>query len=244
MTHAYSMYVYVLVLLGAYYFFTNMFHWSQDYMNVTWLFIHVTWLCIRVKWRIHMWDTTHSCSIACLLSLYMCVPLFSRIWMRGDVFICVTWRIDTGHETWYVRHDSFIFYWVPPISLHACSTEKIMYFINRISCILYEAPNRISYVFYCVPPISLHACSTILLYEYDVTESFVWHDVFIFVTRLIHYLLGAYYFLLYEYDVTESFVWHDLFVCLTRLMKRLIEYGVATTSRLLKIIGFFCKRAL
>jgi len=73
----------------------------------------------------------------------------------------------------------------------------------------------------------------------DVTRSCVWHDSFMCVTWLVHVC-----------DVTRSCGWRDSFMCVTWLIRsnRTIDhtdyYRVATISRLLKIIGLFCKRAL
>jgi len=67
-----------------------------------------------------------------------------------------------------------------------------------------------------------------------VTHSCVRHDSFIRVMWLIHVC-----------DTNSAGVWSDLFICTKWLMYvRNMTYGVATISRLLKIIGLFCKRAL
>jgi len=98
-------------------------------------------------------------------------------------------------------------------------------------------------------------CVTWLIHMCDLTDSYVWHDSFMRVTWLIHMC-----------DTTHSYVWHaswripiretrlihmcdmphdvflyvrhDSFVCV-RSWRR--AYGVAPISRLLKIIGLFCR---
>ena len=81
-----------------------------------------------------------------------------------------------------------------------------------------------------------------LLFIWDVPPWYVWHDSFMRVAWLC-----------YKCDVTDSCacdtndaeVSSDLFMCTKwHMYVRDMTYGVATISRLLKIIGLFCKRAL
>ena len=54
-----------------------------------------------------------------------------------------------------------------------------------------------------------HANKWVMSYlkEWDVTQAYVWHGVFICVTWLIH-----------MYDMTQSYVWHGSFIYVTRPM--------------------------
>jgi len=102
-------------------------------------------------------------------------------------------------------------------------------------------------------------CVTWLIHMCDMTHSYGWH-------RLIHMCnmtdlsvrhdsLIRVTWLVYMCNLTDLCVWHDSFICNFSYMRhgsiiwrsRLIhtcDYGVATISRLLQIIGLFCKRAL
>ena len=63
----------------------------------------------------------------------------------------------------------------------------------------------------------------------DMTHSYVWHDSFICVTWLIGGIIRM---------MQHLYVWDASFICVWQW------YGVAATSRLLKIKGLFCKRDL
>jgi len=72
-------------------------------------------------------------------------------------------------------------------------------------------------------------CVTWLIHMCHMTHTYVWHDSFICVTWLIHIC-----------DMTHSLVLYDSFI---RVSHVAFTYGVAMISRLLKIIGVFCKKA-
>jgi len=48
---------------------------------------------------------------------------------------------------------------------------------------------------------------TWLIHTCDMTHSYVWHDSFIYITWLIHIC-----------DMTHSYMWHDSFISVTRLI--------------------------
>jgi len=63
----------------------------------------------------------------------------------------------------------------------------------------------------------------------DMTHSYVWHDLFIFATWLIHMCDMTYSYvrhdsficvtwLIHMCDMTRSYVWHDSFICATWLI--------------------------
>jgi len=71
-------------------------------------------------------------------------------------------------------------------------------------------------------------CARLLVHLCNMTHSYVWHDSFVRATWLIH-----------TCDVTPSYVRQDSFVGAARFCINM--YGVATISRLRKIIGLFCR---
>jgi len=94
-------------------------------------------------------------------------------------------------------------------------------------------------------------CVTGLIQSCHLTQSYVtwlihmWHDSFIcdMTNSYVTWTHSNVTWLIQSCDLTHSYVtwlnhmWHHEFI-------RHATYGVATISRLLKIIGLFCKRAL
>jgi len=98
------------------------------------------------------------------------------------------------------------------------------------------------------------------LFICNMTHSYVvyvWKDSFMFirdmtqsyVTRLIHVWRASYICgMTHSYVIPLIHMWHDSFICNTPVSYVIwlvhMWYWVASTSRLLEIIGLFCKRAL
>jgi len=101
----------------------------------------------------------------------------------------------------------------------SCASEWMVRRIRRAVCCRIMRPNSF-----------IHG--TWLFHIWDMTGLYIWHDSFIYVTWLIY------------------IAWlRDSFICVTWYIHVFYvtpsqAYGVASTSRLLKIIGLFCKRAL
>ena len=100
-------------------------------------------------------------------------------------------------------------------------------------------------------------CVTRLIHMCDMTHSYVWHmwhDSFNSVTSLMQ----SSWWLIHMFDTSHSYVWHDSFICVTWLIQQcdithaeqLVHrnearscYGVATISRLLKIMVSFAEHS-
>ena len=176
----------------------------------------------------------------------------SHIRVTTHIWTLVTWM---SHDEWvmtrsYVRRDSVMCNMTHSrgeIPSYVCYDSFLC-----VTCLVDMCDMTHSYVwhdsFTCVPWL-LHMCDmtpayslpasfmwrdsfiyvTWLIHTRDMTHSCVWHDSFIFVTWLI-----------YMCDMTHSYVWHDSFICVTWLMAAKIR----VCSRIDKIIGLFCHRAL
>ena len=105
----------------------------------------------------------------------------------------------------------------------------------RVTCIIHMCDVPISFSRCCVWH-DLLICVTWLIHVCDMTRPYVWHVSFICVTWRY---LGA----VAVCDMTHLFVWYDSSIRVTCVI-HMCDYGVAATSRLLKIKGLFCKRDL
>ena len=175
----------------------------------------------------YVWHDTFIC-VTWLI--HMCDMTHSYVW--HDTFICVTWLIhicDMTHS--YVWHDSFI---CVTWHIHMCDMTH-------------------SYVWH-----DAFICVTWLIHMCGVAHSYAWQAVIdkalvkdkdkrvqtaeqflaLLATVPLHFTPTAPIGLSMWHDSFISVNWHDPSICVTS------AYGVATISRLLKIIGLFCKRAL
>ena len=143
----------------------------------------------------------------------------SYVWHES--FTCVTGLIHMCYMTnLYVWHDSFIF----------------MTWLNHTRVMLNHT--CVAWLNHTCDPI---ICVTWLNHTCDMTQPcpwhdsrITWHDSFTCVTWLIH-----------TYEMTQSYSWHDVVLNTSWLITwQKSGYGVALVSRLLKIIGLFCRRAL
>jgi len=222
--------------------------WHDSFICETWL-VHMcdmthsyVWrdAFIRVTRRVHMCDMTHS---------YVC----------RDSFICLTWHI---HMCAYVWHDSFI-----------CEMRPVHVWNVRLSCLHHDKLIRVTWLLICVvrdmthsyvrcDPFMCemwltHVCVSWLIHMCDMTHSYVGCDLFMsemWLSCLHHDKLICVTWLLIcvVRDMTPHMFrsWHDSMcevmreIWLTHLCDMTDSYGVATISRLLKMIGLFCKRAL
>ena len=216
-------------------------------------FFGVAWLILLCAMTYsYVWHDSFIC-VTCLL--YMCAIAHSDVWHAS--FFCVTWPIILCAMTHsYVWHDSFLCVtWL----LHTCPiTHAYVWhdsFFGVIWLILLRATNH-SYVWH-----DSFMCVTWLIYVCDMTHLCVWHDSFMCAT---HDSFIRVTWSIHVCDMTHAYV-HDMthsrahvthhsciyvqrvfiyifFFCRAQVSPSL--YGVATISRLLKIIDLFCKRAL
>jgi len=214
--------------------------------------IHVRDSFTCVTWLIHMWDMTHRrpwqvswptfahvCHMTHLhasLDSFTCVTRLihmrdmthSHVW--HDSFTCVTWLIYMRHLTHlHVWHDSFTY--VTRL-IHMCDMTHSHMWHDSFTCLTWQIhmcdlthrrPLKVSWP--TLARWSWLKTMSRLREMRDLTRSYVWHDSFVCVTWLVGMC-----------DLTRWYVWHTLLVCVTRH-----TYGVATISRLLKVIGLFCR---
>ena len=81
--------------------------------------------------------------------------------------------------------------------------------------------------------VTSHVTLTHIHHTCGITHSYVWHDSFTYVRRLIHVC-----------DTTYAYGTHHTTRSAPCDMTYPPKYGVASISRLIKIIALFCKRAL
>jgi len=228
-------------------------HDIHSYTRVTWL----TSVC--VTWSIPVYDVTHS-SLAWRMPV--CDVTHPCVW--HDSFQCAAWLIHMFGvtQTWEKKNPEdkmcdVTYFCVCDMDhfgvWHFCVCVTWLSVRHDYSCVWRDS-------FMC----DVIVCATWIISACDMTHfcvgvplACVWHDSFMCVTWLIHVC-----------DMTHSCVWRDSFMCVTGLilcwynwfqcvawlvrvrvfaMNNTCEttwYGVATISRLLKIIGLFCKRAL
>ena len=205
-----------------------------------WLISCETWLvdmCDMSHW--YVWDDSFIC-VTWLI--YMCDMTHWYVW--HDSLVCVTWLIDMcdmAHS--YVWHDSLVCVTWPLISvtwlIHMCDMTHSYAWLS------------------CVTGLIDDRC--------DMTHSYVWHDSFICVTRLI-YMRDSHVWqdssttvVTWLSNITIStarhrpwcrrgdtlsathdpfIVWHDAFLCDSFTCRNM---SWTTISRLLKIIGLFCR---
>ena len=221
---------------------------------------HDSFIC--VTWLIHMCDMTHLCM--CDMARpwvwhvsFMCDVTYSCVW--HDPFMCVVWLIHVWHDSsivlMHVWHDSLPMIamndWVLDVSFTSavglfckCSRSLLP---QWMTCAAWLTPMPYPYGTWLTPEWRIHVWHdsfTWLIHMWH--DSFtqlihVWHvssksDSFICELRITGLLCG-------KWQETASFflsvVWLAYFACLFAAC-----YGVATISRLLKITGLFCKRAL
>jgi len=244
-------------------FFGTMQRWHDSFIHVTWLvytcdmahsyvwhdsFIYV-WLdsFICVAWLIHMCDMTHSyvChdSFICVIWLIrMCDMTHSYVW--HDSFICVTWLIHMCDMTHiYVWHDLIICVaWL----ICMCDMTNIHQWHDSYFCfwptqhrkpIFWDDAQVTWLIYICAMTHSdvwhdTFTCMIWLIHTCEMTHTHMWHDSYTHVTWLIHTIHA------------HSYVRHDSFTRVKWLMLLFFACGVAMISRLLQIIGLFCKRAL
>jgi len=137
-----------------------------------------------------------------------------------DSFICVTWLIHMCDDIWYgptvyssvyvlcdktylfEQSDSFICVtWL----IHMCNTCDLSWFGPTV------------YMMWTL-------CLTRLMCVRKATHSYVWHDLFMYVTCVTWYDSDLLYttlcmscvtWLMCVRNATHSYVWHDLFMCVT-----------------------------
>jgi len=78
-----------------------------------------------------------------------------------------------------------------------------------------------------------------LIHDSFMTHSWLIHDSFMTLSWLIHESFMTHSWLIHDSFMTHSCVIHVSFIC-----HSCVWYGVALVSRIDKMIGLFCKRAL
>jgi len=148
------------------------------------------------------------------ICIYMCVCKFICI------YICTHYTFCKSHMQLF--HNS--------ARLHICDMMHSYVWVWIIShSFIYDA-------FICV---------TWLIHMCYMTHSYVWHDAFTMLWCVSQSFTCVTWHI-HVCDMTPSHVWHDIFIRATWLihacgMIHSLCYGVATISRLLKIIGLFCR---
>jgi len=141
-------------------------------------------LLTSATWLIHMrdmtdlygWDDSFICSgvATAAATVYMCDMTHSYVW--HDSFICVTCLIHMGDMThWYVRAS------LPSQPLVTCDTHTDTHVI-LVTCVTWLF--HITHLYYssiCSGVAAVAATGHMC----DMTGSYVWHDLFIWVTWLI-----------------------------------------------------------
>jgi len=179
----------------------------------------VTWSCLfasPLRWLFHTCDVTH---------WYVC----------RDSFKCGTWLVFVSRDT-----AMNCLYWIVCI-VFMCVTWLIH--MCDGSCFLVEEHrDELSREAAFVRRRSSQAC--------DMTHSYVWHDSFVCVAWLFH-----------TCDVTHWYMCRDSLICVPWLIHMCdvihmcfeghrdelsreaasLRYGVATVSRIDKIVGLFCR---
>jgi len=179
-----------------------------------------------VTWRIHMYAMTHS------FILSSCKRQQVTSWL-----IHMTWFVPTCHafgtvvtsKTHTLKFEKASGATLPGSFMwelgHSCENLVWHHFFVRVAW---------------------------LIHTFDWTSSFMWHDSAMCVTWLIHMHAMTH---IYTHSCTHTSRTHTyththrlIHVTWLRHMCHMphpyVCYGVATISRLLKIIGLFCKRAL
>ena len=90
----------------------------------------------------------------------------------------------------------------------------------------------------------IHMCTAWLIHICDMTHLYVRHDTLVVMCDMTHLYLWNYLFICVTWLIHMCDMRLDLFICVTNLTSACTEYRVATISRLLKITGLFCRRAL
>jgi len=120
-------------------------------------------------------------------------------------FMCHVWH-KTGVKVWCMTlpPDVSRVAWLIPVcdmTLVWCVKWRI-FDVSRMSDITHESRMCEMTHFWCVISLIRDSCVTC-----DVTHSYVWHDSFLCVTRLI-----------VMWDMPHSYVWHGSLSCMTRLI--------------------------
>jgi len=218
---------------------THVYVWHDSFLDVTWLIQAIRPLqhsFIYAKWLILMCDMTDS-YVWHDLFIYMTWLILAIRPLRHS-FICATWLIHTCDMT---HSDST----TTTALIHLCKVTD--------SHVWHDSFIYVTWLIHiCAMTHSDYTTTTALIYLCKMTDSHVWHDSFICLTRLIqicdtwliqtirplqHSFIGVTWLILC--------VWHDSFRQYDHYsIHSFVWYGVATISRLLKIKGLFCKRAL
>ena len=199
------------------------------------------------NWRTHYWDAQSE--IERLNSWY--------VWHDEDSFICVTrfrretllrekWKRDTF---WDTSRFSSVSKCVSLSHIHMCDPIQRRDTSETRSCLKMLCVNFRAGPLRCL--VLWHDSFICVCVTWLMS---VWHDWFdVYVTHSCVYVRQD-AFKTAEMscmcDMTHSYVyvWHDSFICVCAtgyIQDRWdVVDGVATISRLLKIIGLFCKRAL
>jgi len=176
------------------------------------LSICVTWLIfMRVSKGCGSWNVWHGAFISNKTMAY--------VW--HDSFLYATWLISICDMThFYMRHDSFLYAtWLVSICDRTCPYVCLqwLWFVKCVTwCIHMCDMTRHSYV-------------RLLIHTYAVTHSCVWHDPFVFVSRLVcmcgithsylwHHRQDSFIrvtWLIRMCDMTHSYAWCDPFICVT-----------------------------
>jgi len=207
--------------------------WCRWDVSFMYTFIHVTLLMsvcdiiIRYLWRgalmcatlmIEMYDMTHWCTwhdSFILIGVFDVTNSYTHSYTWHDSRMYVTWLTHNS-----MRQDSFIYMTWRMDMRDMIQHDSFIYVTSHIGILMYTDILYILYILFRVRPETIWSVTWI---KHDIfRELYMWRHTSMYVARLLH-----------TYDITQWFVWDDS--CMWD------DYGVATVSRIDKIIGLFCR---
>jgi len=193
-------------------------------------------LGVQMRRVTHTWMSYESCHTCEKIMLYVCmrhITRFRESWVLWHVWVShpihILWRhftaCDMTHSPLCVYDMTYFDMWRDSWLMAHGSFSFIYVWLDLFRYVTWLIIH--SYIWHVS-----FVRMTWRTYTCDMTQSYVWHDAFIGVAWLIHMS-----------DVIHD-SWLILVTCMRWLVYQLYTYRVATITRLLKIIGLFCKGAL
>jgi len=135
-------------------------------------------------------------------------------WVWYDAFIRETWIMYDNKCCWHGRYMSVTYIYAMWSDIYVCQCAS---------------PKWITQCDIIYPRARPDSCTTTrvagMAVVGDTTRSYVWHDLFIRLTWLVHtfdihltWLVHILTWLVHTFDMTRSYVWHDAFISVTWLV--------------------------